>query len=117
MFSDDERVREWLGDIIENSDRVGGYLKDVTFQQFQRETLVRDAVERCIERIIEASIRMGRERMAKIAPELALHEVRGLGNLLRHRYEEVKPLTIWETATEDLPMLRAACAKALAERG
>lgn len=99
MFSDDERVREWLGHIIENSDRVAGYLKDLTFEQFRRETMVRDAVERCIERITEASIRIGRERMARIAPELALHEVRGLGNLLRHRYEDVKPL----------------CARALAE--
>lgn len=80
MFSDDERVREWLGDIIDNSDRVASYLGDMTFEQFKRETMVRDAVERCIERITEASIRIGRERMERIVPELALHQVRGLGN-------------------------------------
>lgn len=115
MSSDAGREAEWLGDIIENSDRVAAYLGDMTFEQFRRETMVRDAVERCLQRITEAAIRIGRERWERIAPDLALHEVRGLGNLLRHRYEHVNPLTIWETATYDLPALRAACAVALGQ--
>jgi uncharacterized protein with HEPN domain len=115
MFSDEDRVREWIGDIIENSDRVAGYVADMTFEQFRDATMVQDAVERCIERITEASIRIGSDRMAKIASEVPLHEVRGLGKLLRHRYERANPLTIWETAKDDLPALRLACAAALRE--
>ncbi|MEA3039502.1 MAG: hypothetical protein QOE79_2015 [Sphingomonadales bacterium] len=113
MFSDDQRVAEWLQDIIENCDRVAGYLAGMTFERFQRETLVQDAVERCIERVTEASIRIGRERLEKIVPEVPLHEVRGLGNLLRHNYDRVNLLNIWETATDDLPPLRIACLAAV----
>jgi uncharacterized protein with HEPN domain len=51
--------------------------------------------------------------LEKIVPEVALHEVRGLGNLLRHNYDRVNLLNIWETATDDLPPLRVACLAAV----
>ena len=74
-----------------------------------------DAVERCLMRLTEAAIRIGDERMARIAPDLGLHQVRGLGNMLRHQYDTLDMEQLWRTVHEALPPLREACARALAE--
>lgn len=113
MFSDDERVRSWIEHIIENSDRIADYIADMRFEDFVADTKVRDAVERCVGRITEAAMRLGPERMAAIAPDVPLNEVRGLGNVLRHDYDRIDPKLIWDTAQGDLPVLRAHCVRAL----
>lgn len=68
-----------------------------------------DAVERCLERIIEAAIKIDSERMTAIAPDLPMNKVRGLGNRLRHSYDLIDLRTLWDTATVQIPDLRAAC--------
>ena len=72
-----------------------------------------DAVERCLERIIEASLRIGSERMQRIAPEMPLHKMRGLANRLRHEYDAVDRRYVWDTVVDELPALRRACQAAL----
>ena len=62
-----------------------------------------DAVERCLMRLTEAAIRIGEARMATIAPDLALHEVRGMGNIMRHEYDALDMKRVWRTVTEALP--------------
>jgi len=115
MYSDEERVRDWLRDVIDNSDLIAGYVEGLSFEQFSADTKTRDAVERCLERIIEAAVRLGPDRIERIAPGLPLHQVRGLGNVLRHAYDAIEPRLVWDTAKEDIPALRAACERALAE--
>lgn len=109
----EERARDWIGDIVENATRVASYVDGMDFDRFAADHMVRDAVERCIERITEAAVRLGPERLARIAPQTVLHQVRGLGNLLRHEYDRVNVRVIWNTVTTDLPPLRAACEAAL----
>lgn len=108
-----ERVQDWLRDIIDNSDWIATYVGSLTFDQFVADRKTRDASERCLERIIEASVRLGPERIRRIAAGQPLHEVRGLGNVLRHSYDAVDPKLIWDTLTEDVPALREACINAL----
>lgn len=115
MFSDEDRAREWIADIIAECDRVAGYVAGMAFEQFAANGLVRDAVERCLLRIAEAATRLGPERLARIGPEAPLHALRGLGNKLRHEYERVNAEIVWRTVENDLPMLRRRCAAALAE--
>ncbi|MDO6413737.1 DUF86 domain-containing protein [Sphingomonas sp. BIUV-7] len=112
-FPSEERARDWIGDIVENAARIARHVDGLDFDGFIANELVRDAVERCIERITEAAVRLGPERLARIAPETALHQVRGLGNMLRHEYDRVNVRVIWDTVTTDLPPLRAACEAAL----
>lgn len=113
MSSDDERAQDWIEHIVENCDRVASYLEGMSFADFAADMKARDAVERCIERVTEASVRLGPERLARIAPDVPLNEVRGLGNILRHEYDRVNAKLIWDTAKDDLPALRAACMVAL----
>jgi uncharacterized protein with HEPN domain len=114
VFSDDERAREWIADIIDYADRIAAYLDGRTFEQFAAETMVRDAVERCLLSITEAAVRLGEARMAAIAPAVPIHALRGLGNILRHDYRGIDARLVWDTATADVPALRDACTSALA---
>lgn len=115
MPSDRDEERERLGHIVDNIDWIGEHLAGRSFEQFETNRMLTDAVERCLQRITEASIRIGAERMAEIAPGVPFAEVRGLGNILRHEYEKIDLATVWDTVRHDLPALRAACAVALGD--
>lgn len=52
-----------LADIIENAERVERYLTGIDRDVFAGNGLMRDAVERCMERVCEAAHRLG-ERAA-----------------------------------------------------
>ncbi len=110
-----DRDAERLGHIIDNIDRIDDHLNRLTFAQFTDDLKTIDAVERCLQRITEAAIRIGAERMSEIAPDVPFHEVRGLGNALRHEYEKLDLTTLWNTVSDDLPSLRAACVVALSK--
>ena len=79
MYSDDDRARDWIEDIVENIDRVEIYVAGLTADTFRTTPMARDACERCLERIAEAAVRLGPER---ITPETVLHQPRGFGNRL-----------------------------------
>jgi uncharacterized protein with HEPN domain len=79
-----ERERLWLLDIVDNITGVETYLGEMDAEAFAADQKTVDAVERCVQRISEAVIRIGEGRMKEIAPSLPFHAVRGLGNMLRH---------------------------------
>lgn len=72
-----------------------------------------DAVERCLMRLTEAAIRIGEERMARVAPDTPMHQLRGLGNILRHAYDGIDAAVVWNTVVDDLPGFREACEQSL----
>lgn len=113
MPSRDEPRR--LRDVIENIDRATRYLDGRDCAAFAADRMRVDAVERCIERMAEAMIKIGAARMAEIAPEVELPGVRQLGNILRHEYDQVDVRLVHRIVVERMPRLRAACEKALAE--
>jgi uncharacterized protein with HEPN domain len=112
-FSDEERAREWMLDILEYSERVATYLHGREYRDLERQAMLQDAVERCVAIITEAVIRLGPERLSVIAPDVPFHAVRNLGNMLRHAYRSIDPHLIWKTVTEDVPPLAEACRRAL----
>ena len=111
MSSEREALR--LGDIIENIDRIESYMIGLDRQSFAKDLRTIDAVERCLQRITEAVIKIGPERMAEISPQTPVDAVRGLGNVLRHDYDQVDLGVIYLTMRESLPELRADCLRAL----
>ena len=56
---------------------------------------------------------IGEARMAAVAPEISLPALRQLGNILRHEYGEVDIRLIRALVVERMPVLRAACERAL----
>jgi uncharacterized protein with HEPN domain len=49
-----------------------------------------------------------------VAPNLPWHQIRGIGNHLRHAYDIVNLDLIWEIVSLDLDALEHACTQALA---
>ena len=107
---------EWLDHVVDNIEWAQRHVSGCDFESFAGDRLRVDAVERCIERIIEAVLRIGPERMSEVAPELPLQKMRGLANRLRHEYEAVDRRLIWDTIVDELPALRTACRQAIAGR-
>ena len=76
-----------LRDIIANIDRVRAHVQDTPSDvPFDEKT--RDAVERCLERISEAVKKLGSE-IEEREPDIPWRSIRGLGNVLRHQYDDV----------------------------
>ncbi len=81
---------------------------------FEADSRTRDAVERCLARISEAS--------SKLCPQtesMALGPywpaVRAFGNVLRHAYDQVEFEEVWEATTTEIPA-RAATVEAAVKR-
>jgi uncharacterized protein with HEPN domain len=86
-----------LNDIVENILRIQNYVHGLDQE-------ANDAVERCLERVSEAAMRLGSEA-AELMPEQPWDEIRGTGNWLRHAYHRINPSLIWDTVERDLPGL------------
>ncbi len=106
MSSSREHLR--LSDIIEEIDAIQGYVGAMTLEEFSRTRMVSDATERCLERIIEATIKIGKDRMSQIAPELPFDQLRGFGNRFRHAYNTIEAAPIFAIISDELPKLKSA---------
>ena len=100
-------------DIVENCDRIASYLEGYDVARFCADPRTVDAVERCLQRITEAAIKL-HPRAAELLPEQDWDAMRGFGNVLRHDYDRIAEAVIWEVATGRLPGLRADCLRAIA---
>lgn len=87
---------------------------DMNIDAFRNDPKTVAAVERKLQIISEAAIRLG-SRAEERAPGPAWREIRGMGNWLRHQYERIELPVIWKTVIADLPVLRAAVQRALEE--
>ena len=110
MSTDREALR--LQDIVDNIARIESHVAGMDYAAFAADEKTIDAVERCIQRITEAVIKIGPERMAAISPLTSVDAVRGLGNTLRHDYDGVNLGVIWRTVRESLPVLKCDCLRA-----
>lgn len=107
------REAQRLQDIFENIDAARSYVGDMAIVAFIADRKTVDACERCLQRITEAVIKIGEDRMEEIAPAIPARAIRGLGNVLRHEYDSIDLRYILITIQRDLPPLRAACIAAL----
>ena len=91
-------------DIVENVDRIESYLEGYDLPRFRADTRTVDAVERCLQRITEAGIKL-QPRAVELLPDQDWNAIRGFGNALRHDYDLIAEAVIWEIATGRLPQL------------
>jgi uncharacterized protein with HEPN domain len=105
-----------LRDIIENANRIEDYLAGRDRQAFEGDGMLRDAVERCLERICEAAHRLGADA-AVLMPDQPWAEIRGMGNRLRHAYDRISLDVLWNSVRFDLPGLVSDVRRALVALG
>jgi uncharacterized protein with HEPN domain len=105
-------TRQWLKDILEAVTRIECYTAGMDYDHFRQSPIVIDAVERNLQKISEAAIRLG-EQAPVLCPTIPWHNVRGMGNWLRHQYDALDLEIIWLTVTDKMPLLKAAVTMAL----
>jgi uncharacterized protein with HEPN domain len=73
---------------------------------------VYDAVERCLERICEAVVKLG-EQAPALMPDQPWYKFKAFGNVLRHGYDAIEEDKRFDIVRNDLPSLYAAAESAL----
>jgi uncharacterized protein with HEPN domain len=99
-------------DIVEAIEMIEQFTSGMEFEDFRTNPMVVAAVERKIQIISEAAIRLGQEAERR-CPDQPWRDIRGIGNQLRHAYERIDLNTIWNALTDDLPPLKASINRAL----
>ena len=96
-----------LQDVLDAIDRIGEFVGDLDFSAYRADEKTKAAVERKIQIITEAIIRLEDESPGSY-PEIDQKGYRGMGNILRHSYHRVDDSMVWGTVKEDLPALTDA---------
>jgi uncharacterized protein with HEPN domain len=105
-------IADCLEDILDNISRIDGYTAGIDRDALEQDGLRRDAVERCFERICEAAHHLG-DRTTVLMPDQPWEDIRGMGNRLRHAYDQIDLAIVWNVVAERLPWLKADAAQAL----
>ena len=95
----------WL-DIQESIRLIEAFLAGHDFEKYRSDPLVKSAVERQMQIISEAAVRLGPKAEGK-CPGLDWKGLRGMGNVLRHAYHRIVDRIVWDAVKEDLPLLKA----------
>ena len=88
------------------------YTEGMNLSAFEKNHLVHDAVERCLERISEAVAKLGSQAPILLSDQ-PWYKIRAFGNVLRHEYDEINLDRVWEIVKSDLPSLLASSEAAL----
>jgi uncharacterized protein with HEPN domain len=86
---------------------IDQFTSGMDFEAFRSDAVAVAAVERKLQIVSEAAIRLSRDA-ERLCPGVPWRDIRGIGNQLRHAYERVDLNTIWTTVKEDLPALKDA---------
>ncbi len=101
-----------LREIIESIELIEQFTVGMDLDMFLADQRTSAAVERKLQNVSEAAIRLGSEA-ERICPGPPWRDIRGIGNWLRHQYDKVDSETVWYTVQDDLPPLKAAVQRVL----
>ncbi|MGE0119518.1 MAG: HepT-like ribonuclease domain-containing protein [Dongiaceae bacterium] len=106
--------RQRLHDIRDSILFIEEHVAGRGFPDYLADKLLRGAIERNIEIISEASRRLP-EDLTNAHPHIPWAKIRGVGNILRHDYDEVYDEVIWAIAKQHVTPLRQAIEAMIAE--
>jgi uncharacterized protein with HEPN domain len=94
-------------DILQNIARIERFTAGMNFAAFSQNEQALFAVNHALLIISEAAVKLG-DLAAQLCPEIPWPEVKGLGNRLRHDYDNINIVRIWLVVEKDLAPLKAA---------
>ncbi len=111
----DPQVR--IAHILDSVDAVETYLAGTTEDSVAKDVKTRDAVTRRLEIIGEAVKSLDTLAPEILAghPEVPWKNIKGMREKLAHDYDTISVPILWNTATQELPLLREAVQKLIME--
>ena len=103
-----------LWDAHEAAEVITAVTAGKSFADFDRDIVLRSAVERQFEIIGEALAQLARINAAMAQKVPDLRQIIAFRNVLIHGYATVDPARVWRVIEDNLPLLRAALAALLA---
>lgn len=103
-----------MWDIREAARDIAGFLHGVKFHQFEKNKMLRSAVERQLLIIGEAAVHIS-PQFRKKHPEIDWKRLIELRNMIAHEYGETLINRMWIAATERLPEIISPLEKLLTE--
>lgn len=93
-----------LTDIVDRAKRIFEITGKISKEDFMQNTLYQDALIRSLEVIGEAANKLSDEFCAE-NPDIPVHEMTAIRNILIHNYSIVDLRIVWDTAINDIPLL------------
>ena len=100
----DFRDPAYLFDMVEAGKKISRYLQQKDFEDFLKDDLLKDAVERNLTILGEAARKIS-EQFKLEHLDIPWRRIIGLRNILVHEYEDINYEEIWEIITIHLPIL------------
>ena len=101
-----------LQDILTGVENISLFLGDIDFEAYQLDLKTKSAVERQLQIITEAAHRLGDDADI-LCPGPDWKAIRGMGNWLRHAYQQIDDAVVWNTVKFGLPQLKEAVLRTL----
>jgi uncharacterized protein with HEPN domain len=92
------------------------FARGKTIEDYRSDLLLRRGVERCIEIISEASRSIPHDFKAD-HPDLPWRDIASIGNRLRHNYDDISDVTMWNVVAVELDRLKRAIKAIAAKHG
>ena len=111
----EHEARKHLWDARKATDAVIRFTQGKTFEDYVSDDFFRSAVERQLQNVGEAIAQLAKvnAHMAERVPEF--REIIAFRNILVHGYALLDNQLVWRAVEEDVPKLRAALERLLAE--
>jgi len=100
-----DRRPKWLFDAVMAVEAAQAFVVGLDLPGYEASLLVRSAVERQLEILGEAGVRLLRDDPTLTEQVPALRLAIGLRNRIIHGYDTVDDETVWRTVQDDLPAL------------
>ena len=103
-------IKLYLDDILESIQKIEDYTKDLTEEQFSRNTEVQDAVLRRLA-IIGEAVKHTPEDLKSKHKQIPWKQIASARDVFVHEYFGIGMERIWKTVQQDLPELKRAIKK------
>jgi uncharacterized protein with HEPN domain len=100
----DRDWRDRIRHIIENIERVQGFIQGMSCESFCADEKTSFAVVTCFSIIGEAA-RLVPQQVKETHSDIPWNQMTRMRNLLVHEYERIDPQILWRTVNEDLAQL------------